>query len=112
MWEVAERGDGKNSRLIGIMLFASGKLASVTKDLLPDGDEVEFGRQLYFAMHDLEVEGNSRCTIETTNIETPELSWKTALLTCGKKTIRIELQKLQKQSESVQLQEELSSLPV
>jgi len=110
MWVVGEKGEGKKSRIIGSMLFASGKLVNVHRDLLPEGDEVEFGRQLYFAMHSLEVEGNSRCTIETINRETPDLSWKTATLTCGKKTIFIELQKFQKQDESVQLNEELSSI--
>jgi len=88
----------------GAISFASGKLAIVTKYLLPsEGDEVDFGRQLYFAMRDLELEGDSRCTIETDAVEIPEYSTKTSRLHCGKKTILVELQKFEKKAETVQL---------
>jgi len=106
---IADQKHGKYlmSNFVG---FAAGKLHSVHKQLLSDdGDEVEFGRQLYFAMRDLELEGNSLCTIETENYEAPEFSHKTALLQCGKKSITIELQRFEKESESVQLNEELNA---
>jgi len=94
---------------IGALTFTLGKLAGVSKDLLPpDGNEVEFGRQLFFAMRDLELEGNSHCTIETLSGEVPEYSEKTANLRCGKKTIIILLHKSHKYAESVQLNEELN----
>jgi hypothetical protein len=61
----------------GAVLFATGKLGSVSKDLMPfGGDELEFGNQLYFAMRDLESEGNSRCIIETEAGEVPEFFGK------------------------------------
>jgi hypothetical protein len=60
-------------------------------------------------MRDLELEGNSTCTIETNSAEVPDYSSKTGKLRCGKKTILIELQKFQKQRESVQLNEELDA---
>lgn len=95
----------------GAISFASGKLVLVTKSLLPsEGNEVEFGRQLYFAMRDLELEGDSHCSIETETGEVPEYSSKTGKLHCGKKTLLIELQKFQKQGETVQLNEELGGL--
>jgi hypothetical protein len=55
----------------------------------------------------LELEGDSRCTIETENAEVPDFSNKTAKLICGRKTIIIDLQKFKEQAESVQLNEEL-----
>ena len=94
----------------GVISFASGKLAIVTKSLLPsEGNEVEFGRQVYFAMRDLELEGDSHCTIETETGEVPEYSSKRAKLSCGKKIVIVELQKYQKNAETVQLNEELSA---
>jgi hypothetical protein len=74
-----------------------------------DANEVEFGRQLYFAMRDLESEGNSHCTIETENSEVPDYAQKTTKLHCGKKTIVVVLQKQQSKNESVSLNEELAS---
>lgn len=110
MWSVEERGDGKVTPFVGEILFSSGRLTSASKDRLPDEDsQVEFARQLYFAMRDLEVEGNSHCTIETESGEVPRFAYKTANLRCGKKTIVIDLQKIQNKSETVQLNEELSS---
>ncbi len=110
MWVMDEKGEGDKHPSFGILTFASGKLDYAKKFLLPPGgDELEFGRQLYFAMRDLELEGDSHCTIETETRETPEISDKTAKLHCGKKTILIELQKFQKQTESVQLNEELNA---
>jgi hypothetical protein len=96
----------------GVLSFASGKLALVTKPLLPsNGNEVEFGRQLYFAMRDLELEGDSHCSIATEAGEVPDYSTKTGKLRCGKKTILIELQRFQKNPETVQLNEELDAAP-
>jgi hypothetical protein len=106
MWAVDEKGDKPS---IGVITFASGKLESAMKFLYQEGDEVEFGRRLYFAMRDLELEGNSTCTIETDSGEVPDYSSKTGKLRCGKKTILIELQKFQKNRESVQLNEELDA---
>ena len=112
MWSVDQKGEGDKHPSLGIITFASGKLDSAMKFLLPpDGDEVEFGRQLYFAMRALELEGNSHCTIVTESAEIPEYATKTGKLRCGKKTILIELQKFQKQAESVQLNEELDARP-
>ena len=92
------------------MFFASGKLYSVDKPLLlTDGGEVEFGRQLYFAMRDLEFEGDSHCTIQTENQEEPDFSNKTARLQCGMKTIVINVQKFKENDETVQLNEELNA---
>src|SRR5258708_5766788 len=56
MWAVDEKEDKQPS--IGLITFASGKLESAMKFLYQEGDEVEFGKQLYFAMRDLELEGN------------------------------------------------------
>jgi hypothetical protein len=96
----------------GAISFASGKLAGITKLLLPsDGNGVEFGRQLYFAMRDLELEGDSHCSITTEAAEVPDYSTKTGKLHCGKKTILIELQKFEKNAETVQLNEELGGTP-
>lgn len=109
LWVVDERKGDKHPS-VGIISFAAGKLDSVTKFLLPsDADEVEFGRQLYFAMRELELEGNSRCTISTSNAEVPDFSHKTAKLQCGKKSMLIDLQRFQKYAESVQLNEELNA---
>ncbi|MFZ0413430.1 MAG: hypothetical protein WBE20_00360 [Candidatus Acidiferrales bacterium] len=105
MWFVATRD---KHLPIGTLLFADGKLSGVVDYLLPtDGDAVEFGRRLYFAMRDLELEGDSHCIIETENAEVPDLAHKTANLRCGQKTIVIDLQKFKGQVETVQLQEEL-----
>ncbi len=96
----------------GVISFAAGKLAIITKHLLPsNGDEVEFGRQLYFAMRDLELEGDSHCSIATEAAEVPDYSTKTSKLQCGKKTILIELRKFQKNAETVQLDEGLGGTP-
>jgi hypothetical protein len=91
-------------------LFSSGRLASASKDLLPsEGGQVEFGRELYFAMRDLEAEGDSRCAIETQAGEVSGFAQKTAKLTCGKKSIVIYLQKSDNKNESVQLNLEMAS---
>jgi hypothetical protein len=93
---------------VGIIMFSSGRLTSASKDLLPsEGGQVEFARQLYFAMRDLEAEGDSHCAIETETGEVPEYAQKTARLRCGKKSIVIYLQKPQNKNESVQLSEEM-----
>jgi len=103
MWFVDEASGG-------VILFSSGRLTSVSKDLSPsEGDQVEFARQLYFAMRDLEAEGDSHCTIETEPQEVPEYAQKTARLRCGKKSIVIYLQKPQNKNESVQLNLEMAS---
>jgi hypothetical protein len=108
MWVATEKhGDAWLSHSLG---FAGGKLKQVSKEL-PTSDEVELGRQLYFALRELETEGNNRCTIETESEEGPDLSMKSATLHCGKKHIRISLQKLLKQSEIVTLNEELGDHP-
>lgn len=109
MWFVDDRGDEKYTPSLGVIFFSSGRLSSATKELLPDdGNQVEFGRQLYFATRDLEVEGNSHCTIETENSEVPEYAQKSARLHCGKKTIVVVLQKQQNKNESVSLNEEIA----
>lgn len=95
----------------GVVYFAMGRLDSVAKYLMPSGgDEVEFGNQLYFVMRDLEQEGSSRCTIETEAADVPDFSEKTAKLTCGRKSVQIELQKFQKQDEIVSLHETLDAV--
>jgi hypothetical protein len=109
LWIVCEKGQGDKHPPVGSVDFAAGKLNGVHKDFPLNGNEVEFGRQLYFAMRDLELEGNSRCTIETKNGEEPNVSIKTAKLHCGRKIIIIDLDKLKGQSESVQLSEELQA---
>jgi hypothetical protein len=110
MWLVEERGDGKDTPTAGVILFSSGRLTFASKDLLSnEGNQVEFARRLYFAMRDLEVEGDSHCTIQTENAEVPEFAHKTARLRCGKKTIVIDLQNFQSKGEAVQLNEELSA---
>jgi len=109
MWIVGEKGQGDKHPSVGLVAFAAGKLDNVHKDFPLNGDEVEFGRQLYFAMRDLEHERNSRCTIETENLEVPNFAHKTAKLLCGKKSIIIDLQKFKEQAESVQLNEELNA---
>jgi hypothetical protein len=102
IWLINEK-DGTN---IGTMSFSSGKLTGAGKSLFPDeGDAVEFARKLYFAMRDLEQEGNSKCTIETHLRDSPEYLQKTANLHCGVKTISVDLQKMQKYNETVQLSE-------
>jgi hypothetical protein len=108
MW-VAKQKQGE-THIFNDLGFANGKLELVAREL-STRDEVEFGRQLYFAMHDLETEGNSRCTIETESGETPDFSMKTAKLQCGKKSLEINLQHFGKQPESVQLSEVLSGHP-
>ncbi len=108
MWIVQEKG--KNNALLGTMFFASGKLHSVSKPLLSDdGDAVEFGRQLYFAMRDLELEGDTHCIVQTESGEVPDFSQKTANLRCGMKTIVIGVQKIKGYDETVQLNEELNA---
>jgi hypothetical protein len=110
MWIVDERGEGGKQWSVGVVFFSAGKLSGVRKDLLPpDGDEVEFGRQLYFVMRELESEGNSRCSLETENAEVPDFSRKNAKFQCRQKTVVIELQKFKGHSESVQLYEELNA---
>jgi hypothetical protein len=110
MWFVDEGGDGKYTASVGLILFSSGRLASASKDLLPsEGGQVEFGRELYFAMRDLEAEGDSRCAIETQAGEVSGFAQKTAKLTCGKKSIVIYLQKSDNKNESVQLNLEMAS---
>jgi hypothetical protein len=110
IWIVEEKGEGGKHRSIGVVTFSAGKLSGVRKDLLPPGaDEVEFGRQLYLVMRELESEGNSRCGLETDSTEVPDFSRKTAKFQCGQKTIAIELQKFKGYSESVQLYEELNA---
>jgi len=106
IWIINEK-DGTN---VGTMSFASGKLNEASKSLFPDeGDAVEFGRRLYFAMRDLEQEGNAQCTIQTVTRDVPEFSQKTANIHCGVKTISVDLQKMPKFSESVQLTEGIDS---
>jgi len=96
-----------------MILFSSGRLTSASRDLLPNGgDQVEFGRQLYFAMRDLEAEGNSRCTIETGSGEVPDYAQKTVRLHCGKKYLVVYLQKERSREEYVQLNLEMSSSPI
>jgi hypothetical protein len=109
MWIVHEKGQGGKHSVVGTVAFIAGKLDSVHKDFPVNGDDVEFGRQLYFAMRDLEQEGNSRCTIETKSEEVPDFVRKVAEFHCGKKTITIDLQKFEAQAESVQLNEELNA---
>lgn len=110
MWFVDEGGDAKYTRFVGALFFSSGLLTTASKDLLGNDDgQVGFARELYFAMRDLEAEGDSRCTIETENEEVPEFAHKTARLRCGKKSLVIDLQKSQNKNETVQLNEELGA---
>jgi hypothetical protein len=107
MWFVSDAGDQKHT---GVIFFSSGRLASAMKELLPEGgSDVEFGRQLYFAMRDLQAEGNSHCTIQTETGEVPDFAQKTAKLQCGKKTIVIVLQRVKDKPEVVSLNEELGA---
>jgi hypothetical protein len=110
MWFVDDGGDERHTASVGLILFSSGRLTSASKELLPSEDgQVEFARQLYFAMRDLEAEGDSHCAIETETGEVPEYAQKTARLRCGKKSIVIYLQKAQNKNESVQLNLEMAS---
>jgi hypothetical protein len=95
----------------GALYFASGTLVAVSKSL-PERDDVEFGRQLYFAMRDLELEGDSHCAIETDNLEGPDFANKRARLRCGKKSLVIQVQKLKAQDETTSLGEELEAVPL
>lgn len=113
MWFIDDRGDEKYTPSLGVILFSQGRLSSAMRELLPDGgNQVEFGRQLYFAMRDLESEGNSHCTIETETSEVPDFAQKSARLHCGKKTIVVILQKQQNKNESVSLNEEIAVRPI
>jgi hypothetical protein len=105
MWNVD--GKGANQESIGLVTFGSGRLTTAQKSLYEEGDAVDFARRLYFGMRDLELEGNIVCTIETKSAEVPDFSQKNGQLRCGGKSIVIELQKFQKQSETVQLTEAL-----
>jgi hypothetical protein len=109
MWIVDEKGQGDKHSSVGMVAFEAGKLSAVQTYSPLNGDDVEFGRQLYFAMHNLETEGNSHCTIETENDESADFAHKSAKFYCGKKTITIDLQKFKGQAESVQLNEELQA---
>ena len=109
LWIVDSKDERGKEISLGNLNFASGKLNFAQKDLLGmDEDAVSFGRQLYFALRELEDEGDSHCLIETKTAKIPEYAHTTANLRCGKKSIVIDLQKFQKQDESVQLNEELS----
>lgn len=108
LWFVQEKGEQRT--LLGTLFFASGKLHSVAKPLLSDdGDTVEFGRQLYFAMRDLEHEGDSHCVIQTESDDVPDYANKSANLKCGMKSIVITVQKMKGNNETVDLHEELSA---
>lgn len=110
MWSVQEGGNQKDTAFVGTIMFSSGRLTSAAKELLPsEGGQVEFARQLYFAMRDLEAKGDSHCTIETETGEVPAYAQKTARLRCGKKSIVLYLQKAQNKNESVQLNLEMAS---
>jgi hypothetical protein len=108
MWVVNAKEKGRGH---GTIYFASGKLYAAVKSL-PERDEVEFGRQLYFAMRDLELEGDSPCTIKTANHEEPDFAVKTATLRCGKKSLVIQVQKFKTYDESVSLDEDLEAGPI
>ena len=96
--------------MAAVVCFTAGRLSSVNKTLLASGnDTVAFGRSLYFAMRDLEQEGDSQCTIQTDNSDSPEWMTKSAKLRCGNKTIIVLLQKHKSQAELVSLDEELSA---
>jgi hypothetical protein len=58
-------------------------------------------------LRDLQNEGNFHCTIETDASEVPEFAQKNANLNCGQKRIVLNLQRLGKQDEIVQLDLEL-----
>jgi hypothetical protein len=106
IWSVGERGHDSPPPF-GAMFFSAGRLTSATRDLLPNGsDQVEFGRQLYFAMRDLEAGGDSRCTIET-NIT--DVTQNVAQLHCGKKHLVVFLEKPRSEDESVRLNLEMWS---
>lgn len=108
MWFVQDKE--KKNTLLGTMFFSSGKLHSVSKALLSDdGDAVEFGRQLYFAMRDLEFEGDTHCIVQTESGDVPTFANKSAKLQCGMKTIVIDVQKIKGYDETVQLNEELNA---
>jgi hypothetical protein len=111
MWLVEQTGEGNKRQTIGTVTFTSGRLHSAGKFLLPsDADQVEFGRQLYFAMRGLEHERDAQCVIETETEEVPDFATKTARLRCGKKAIVVMLQKSQQQSETVDLSEALGTI--
>jgi hypothetical protein len=111
MWVVDDRGDSKYTTSLGVIFFTSGRLVSAMRELLPQDNstDVEFGRQLYFAMRDLEAEGDVHCTIHTENSEVPDYAMKSANLICGKKTITISLQTSKGSNETVQLNEEMGT---
>ena len=105
LWTITVKGDGRNQPL-GAVEFSKGKLKSATR-WLGTGDEVEFGRQIYFLMRDFRAQGDSLCAIETTASDEAALSLKTAYFRCGHKSIRIALEALRGEQEVVGLSEEL-----
>ncbi len=105
MWVVNAKVKGEDH---GALFFASGKLHAVSKNL-PERDDVEFARQLYFAMRDLELEGDSQCSIKTDNMEGPDFGDKTATLRCGKKSLVIHVQKFKAHDEHTFLDEDLEA---
>jgi hypothetical protein len=95
-------------KYIGNVAFRQEKLTSVMKNWAP-GDQqkpVEFATGLYDVVTSLTNEGGTMCSIETTRKKDGGYDSKAIFVTCGTKTIRIDLTK-GPERESVQLSEVL-----
>lgn len=111
IWGVVDPAKPKNERPLGIIFFTSGHLTYAVRELLPaDGNAVNFGRQVYSALRDLELEGNSHCTIHVENKRDADYVTEIAHLTCGKKTVDISLSRNEgRDDETVDLNEDVGT---
>ncbi len=84
---VMEKNDRNEYHGTGALTFKDSRLmwASLTWDG-DDAGAAKLARSLYFLLNSFEKQGNTSCTIETTERESPELDNKSVEIHCGKRT--------------------------
>jgi hypothetical protein len=95
-WLVSTRtGVDKNAppKQVASVVFRDGQLTTISKNWAPENQQkgFEFATSLYDAMTSFTNEGRTACTIETARKKEPGYETKAIFVTCGAKSIRIDL---------------------
>lgn len=88
MWFVTEKNDRNEYDVVGTLQFTNSRLSWASRRLTTstDAGAAKLVRNLYFVLKAFEDQGNTACTIETKNTETPDADDKSLLIRCGKRT--------------------------
>jgi membrane-bound lytic murein transglycosylase len=91
---------------VGSVIFRQKKLWQIAKNWASESSSAsDLAETVYFAFRHFAEEGRTDCTIQTQNLEEPDIAVKNMFVSCGRKDILIVLSKSRRSAPSVSVSE-------